>query len=209
MESKKLLMVHIPKCAGITMNQIIGLDNPKFFGNHYGHHYANFIKNKMKDKYKNYISFCIIRNPWDRLWSSYNFMKSGSEFKGPKKSVRENNNNLNSFEDYIYDIYDTKKYLNVNSKINGTDLYHHKQSNWITNKSNDTIVDIIGKFEDLSSLVKTIEHDFNMDGLGQRFKSTHSNKTKKVNYREVYNRSMINKVSEMYQDDIKLGDYEF
>ena len=209
MESKKLLMVHIPKCAGITMNQIIGLDNPKFFGNHYGHHYANFIKNKMKDKYKNYISFCIIRNPWDRLWSSYNFMKSGSEFKGPKKSVRENNNNLNSFEDYICDIYDTKKYLNVNSKINGTDLYHHKQSNWITNKSNDTIVDIIGKFEDLSSLVKTIEHDFNMDGLGQRFKSTHSNKTKKVNYREVYNRSMINKVSEMYQDDIKLGDYEF
>jgi len=209
MESKKLLMVHIPKCAGITMNQIIGLDNPKFFGNHYGHHYANFIKNKMKDKYKNYISFCIIRNPWDRLWSSYNFMKSGSEFKGPKKSVRKNNNNLNSFEDYIYDIYDTKKYLNVNSKINGTDLYHHKQSNWITNKSNDTIVDIIGKFEDLSSLVKTIEHDFNMDGLGQRFKSTHSNKTKKVNYREVYNRSMINKVSEMYQDDIKLGDYEF
>jgi hypothetical protein len=109
MESKKLLMVHIPKCAGITMNQIIGLDNPKFFGNHYGHHYANFIKNEMKDKYKNYTSFCIIRNPWDRLWSSYNFMKSGSEF------IRNNNNNnLKSFEDYIFDIYNTKKYLNVN-----------------------------------------------------------------------------------------------
>lgn len=99
MESKKLLMVHIPKCAGITMNQIIGLNNPKFFGNHYGHHYANFIKNKMKEKYQNYTSFCIIRNPWDRLWSSYNFMKSGSEF------IRKKNNNLNSFEDYIFDIY--------------------------------------------------------------------------------------------------------
>ncbi len=203
MESKKLLMVHIPKCAGITMNQIIGLDNPKFFGNHYGHHYANFIKNKMKDKYKNYTSFCIIRNPWDRLWSSYNFMKSGSEF------IRKKNNNLNSFEDYIFDIYNTKKYLNVNSKTNGADLYYHKQSNWVTNKNNEKIVDIIGKFEDLSSLVKTIEHDFNIDGLSQRFKSTHSNKTKKVNYREVYNQSMVNKVSEMYQDDIKLGDYKF
>ncbi len=86
-------------------------------------------------------------------------MKSGSEFK------RNNNNNLKSFEDYIFDIYDTKKYLNVNWKINGTDLYHHKQSNWITNKGNDKIVDIIGKFEDLSSLVETIEHDFNIDGL--------------------------------------------
>ena len=203
MESKKLLMIHIPKCAGITMNQIIGLNNPKFFGNHYGHHYADFIKNKIGDKYKNYTSFCIIRNPWDKLWSSYNFMKSGSEFK------RNNNNNLKSFEDYIFDIYDTKKYLNVNSKTNGTDLYYHKQSNWITNKGNDTIVDIIGKFEDLSSLVKTIERDFNIDGLSQRFKSTHSNKTKKVNYREVYNQSMINMVSEMYQDDIKLGDYKF
>lgn len=203
MESKKLLMVHIPKCAGITMNQIIGLNNPKFFGNHYGHHYANFIKNKMKEKYQNYTSFCIIRNPWDRLWSSYNFMKSGSEF------IRKKNNNLNSFEDYIFDIYNTKKYLNVNSKTNGEDLYYHKQSNWITNKNNEKIVDIIGKFEDLSSLVKTIEHDFNIDGLSQRFKNTHSNKTKKVNYREVYNQSMVNKVSEMYQDDIKLGDYKF
>ena len=89
--SKKLLMVHIPKCAGITMNLIIGLNNPKFFGNHYGHHHANFIKNMMGDKYKNYTSFCIIRNPWDKLWSSYNFMKSGSEF------ISINNNNLNSF----------------------------------------------------------------------------------------------------------------
>lgn len=197
-------MVHIPKCAGITMNQIIGLDNPKFFGNHYGHHYANFIKNEMKDKYKNYTSFCIIRNPWDRLWSSYNFMKSGSEF------IRNNNNNnLKSFEDYIFDIYNTKKYLNVNSQTNGTDLYYHKQSNWIMNKGNDKIVDIIGKFEDLSSLVESIEHDFNIDGLSQRFKITHSNKTKKVNYREVYNQSMISKVSEMYQEDIKLGNYKF
>ena len=201
--SKKLLMVHIPKCAGITMNLIIGLNNPKFFGNHYGHHHANFIKNMMGDKYKNYTSFCIIRNPWDKLWSSYNFMKSGSEFK------RNNNNNLKSFEDYIFDIYDTKKYLNVNSKINGTDLYHHKQSNWITNKGNDKIVDIIGKFEDLSSLVETIENDFNMNGLSERLKNTHSNRTKKINYQDVYTDDMVSMVREMYVDDIKLGNYEF
>lgn len=196
-------MIHIPKCAGITMNQIIGLNNPKFFGNYYGHHYASFIKSKMEDQYKNYVSFCIIRNPWDKLWSSYNFMKNGSEF------IHLNNNNLNSFEDYIFDIYNTKKYLNSNSKISGEELFYQKQSNWIKDKNNNIIVDIIGKFENLSLLVETIEHDFNIEGLSERFKNTHSNKTKKVNYREVYNESMISKVSEMYQDDIKLGDYKF
>ena len=58
-------------------------------------------------------------------------------------------------------------------------------------------------------MFETIEHDFNIDGLSQKFKITHSNKTKKVNYREVYNQSMISKVSEMYQEDIKLGNYKF
>ena len=201
--SKKLLMVHIPKCAGITMNLIIGLNNPKFFGNHYGHHHANFIKNMMGDKYKNSTSFCIIRNPWDKLWSSYNFMKSGSEF------ISINNNNLNSFQNYISNIYNTKKYLNNTSKTNGLELFHHKQSNWIMDDNGNQIIDIIGKFEDLPSLVKTIENDFNMNGLSERLKNTHSNRTKKINYQDVYTDDMVSMVREMYVDDIKLGNYEF
>jgi len=201
--SKKLLMVHIPKCAGITMNLIIGLNNPKFFGNHYGHHHANFIKNMMGDKYKNYTSFCIIRNPWDKLWSSYNFMKSGSEF------ISINNNNLNSFQNYISNIYNTKKYLNNTSKTNGTELFFHKQSNWIMDNNGNQIIDIIGKFEDLPSLVKTIENDFNMNGLSEKLKNTHSNRTKKINYQDAYTDDIVSMVREMYVDDIKLGDYEF
>jgi len=203
MESKKLLMIHIPKCAGVTMNQIIGLNNPKFFGNHYGHHHANFIKNVMGDKYKNYTSFCIIRNPWDKLWSSYNFMKSGSEF------ISINNNNLNSFQNYISNIYNTKKYLNNTSKTNGTELFFHKQSNWIMDNNGNQIIDIIGKFEDLPSLVKTIENDFNMNGLSEKLKNTHSNRTKKINYQDAYTDDIVSMVREMYVDDIKLGDYEF
>lgn len=216
--SKNLLMVHIPKCAGITMNRIIGLDNPIFFGNKYGHHYASHIKNEKND-YNNYTSFCIIRNPWDRLWSTYNFMKSGSELVShnktdsieQKKSLDDRYiNHLKSFEHYICDIYHNKHYLNYGSRKNGVGLYLHKQSNWIMDKDGNQIVDIIGKFEDLPTLVKKLEDDFKIDGLSESLKNTHVNQTKKFNYKNAYNfRDAINMVREMYQDDIKLGEYEF
>lgn len=201
--SEKLLMIHIPKCAGITMNLIIGLDNPRYYGNKYGHHYADFVKNRMGDSYGKYNTFCIIRNPWDRLWSSYNFMKIGSTF------MRATNKNIFSFEDYVFDIYKTKKYQQYSSQINGDNLYYHRQSNWIFDNDGNKIVDIVGKFEDLTSLVNDIESKLELGGLTIKLKSTHSNKTKKPHYRSVYNKDMIDVVTEMYNDDIILGNYEY
>tara|TARA_Y100000385_G_C12981683_1_gene588719 strand:- start:285 stop:911 length:627 start_codon:yes stop_codon:yes gene_type:complete len=201
--SEKLLMIHIPKCAGITMNLIIGLDNPRYYGNKYGHHYADFVKNRMGDSYGKYNTFCIIRNPWDRLWSSYNFMKIGSTF------MRATNKNISSFEDYVFGIYKTKKYKEYSSQMNGDNLYCHRQSNWIFDKNGNKIVDIVGKFEDLTSLVNHIDSKLELGDLSIKLKSTHSNKTKKPHYRSVYNKDMIDVVTEMYNDDIILGNYEY
>lgn len=195
----KVIMIHIPKCAGITFNLMIGLDNPNYFGNKFGHHYASHIKNILGEEYDEYTSFGIIRNPWDKLWSSYNFMKNGSEFIGPT------NKNVNDFESYLNRIYKDKKYLANNSKINGDDLYFHKQSNWLFDKDGDKIVDIIGKFENLSGLANELP----IEGLSEKLKNTHSNKTNKINYKEAYNQNMIDIVTEMYNDDIILGGYEY
>ena len=195
----KLLMVHIPKCAGITMNLIIGLDNPLYFGNKYGHHYSTHIKGELGVGYNKLTTFSVIRNPWDKLWSSYNFMKNGSKF------MRATNSKIRGFEEFLYWIYNENKYLKSISKQNGDNLYFHKQKNWLFDRDGKQIVDIIGKFEDLTSLVNQLP----IDGLSDKLKNTHSNQTKKVNYKEVYNDNMIDMVSEMYNEDIKLGDYEY
>ena len=198
----KLLMVHIPKCAGITMNLIIGLDNPKYFGNKYGHNYASFIKREMGGEYDKLTTFCIVRNPWDKLWSSYNFMKSGSTFKAPSDK------SLLSFETFISDIYNGDKYLQHLSQANDDNLYFHKQKNWVFDNGKQ-VVDIIGKFEDLTSLVEKLEVDFELDGLHDKFKTTHSNRTNKGDYKHHYTDEMIELVREMYGDDIKTFGYEF
>ena len=95
MTIKKIIMIHVPKCAGITIRTV--LENELiFFGNEFEHHYARTIKNKLGEDFDKLFSFAIIRNPWEKLWSGYKFIKFGSDFRKPKKHLF-----ANDFNSYI------------------------------------------------------------------------------------------------------------
>ena len=78
--SDSLLHIHIPKCGGSWLKQII-YDNPH--GSHrfnYGHLPAMAIKKILEEDgydWNEFKPFTIVRNPWDRLWSSYKYTKWG------------------------------------------------------------------------------------------------------------------------------------
>jgi hypothetical protein len=84
---KKILFVHIPKCGGtsvaaglfgkvnINMKTYIKLDKYKqttyMCDVNQKHAPAWFYKNELKKSYKEYYKFTVIRNPWERAMSSF------------------------------------------------------------------------------------------------------------------------------------------
>ena len=80
--SDHLLHIHIPKCAGTWLKQIV-YNSPS--GTHrfnHGHLPAGIQKKMLEDrgfKWEDFTPWAIVRNPWDRLWSAYKYTKWGGK----------------------------------------------------------------------------------------------------------------------------------
>lgn len=216
MEKKKILFVHIPKTAGTS---IVSL----FEGN------CNFNRFKHRDvrsKVKDFdFSFCVVRNPYDRLISLYNYQEYYNNF---------------TFEDFVCLLY--KKYkkrdsiiqfiykrrfvygseiikgifrtlirkkislplakINKNYSIVGLSAANN-QSDWIT-ENGKIVVDCVCRFENLSKDIKKV-----LKIAGIKGKLPHLNKTKHKNYREYYTKKTKKMVQEIYKKDFELFGYKF
>lgn len=75
---QKSIFVHIPKCAGCSLWQSISKSeqakNIEYFGHGAGRMSKPFPEH---DIYQDFFSFTFARNPFDRLVSSFFFLKSG------------------------------------------------------------------------------------------------------------------------------------
>lgn len=102
-----LLHIHIPKCAGTWLKQIV-YNTPA--GTHrfnHGHLPAALQRDMLKDRgyeWEQFKPWAIVRNPWDRLWSAYKYTKWGGfevnlrpvvETRG-KMEMKFKNHNKNS-----------------------------------------------------------------------------------------------------------------
>jgi len=194
----KVKLVHIPKTAGTTIKNIFKQNIN--FSCCLDHTYA--IENDLS----NVFSFAIVRNPWDRLWSGYNFYRNGSDYKQPNSSKLINL----PFTDFIYTIYKNNLYNEYKSMRSNEALIYHKQVNWILDKNGNQAIDHIGRFENIKDLLSILEMKTGSAGIVDTFNKTHINKTKnKVHYTEVYTEETINLVGEMYSDDIKFLNYDY
>ena len=116
-----LLHIHIPKCGGTWLKQIV---YNTITGSHrfnFGHLPVTIVKNildKQGYNWDDFSPFTIVRNPWDRLWSAYKYTRwGGSEvslkqvedpygkYKADKKATQANTVWLPIPEDKI-PIYD-------------------------------------------------------------------------------------------------------
>ena len=67
----KTIFIHIPKTAGISIIKSVYGDVT--LGGHRSMYFYSRIFNLNKEKY---FSFCFVRNPFDRLYSSYKFYRA-------------------------------------------------------------------------------------------------------------------------------------
>jgi len=163
---------HIPKTGGVSICKLIGRLP--------GHAIESETKNK-------YI-YTFVRNPYDRLISTFFYLKNGGRNNGDKKD-RDKYIGNSSFEDFV-------KTKLINASKN--QIHFRPQKYWIPNGAS-----FIGKFENL-------ENDFNevKKIVGIKGNLQHLNKTSHKDYREYYNDELANIVYKVYEEDFEEFGYD-
>ena len=189
----KCIYIHIPKVAGTSIWRVL-LDG-KTKRDHIP--YTAFLVAD-KEKFKNYYKFTFVRNPWDRVVSSYEYLLHGGNQSDDLYFKDLFTKQYDTFEKFVLDYLDTDKIHEI--------LLLKPQYLWIYDYKGECKVDFVGRFETLDQdFLKVAKH------LNITDKLPHINKSKRrKDYKSYYeNKEVLNKVSELYKKDIELFNYKF
>jgi len=139
---KKCIFIHIPKCAGSSVNQQLKLKSVGFSGHSPASYHSEFL-----DKY---FSFTFVRNPYDRIVSAYKYfrkLKEGHCWYKRNKIISDAANQMD-FKEFVNYIPDFMKLMkreegSFESGIHFQPFYYFL----------DESVEYIGRFEN-------IQHDY-------------------------------------------------
>lgn len=190
------LFIHIPKAAGISFHYgLYGMES-------YGHaSIKDYIDYFGESTINSIFTFTIARNPYDRLYSAYNYLIKGGRNNETDLKYQNIIREYDTFEDFVLRFFRDKTYL---------DLHHFvPQTNWLTNERGELVIDFIGHFEDL-------ENDFlkvskKIDGGPFLKELPKKNITKKSSTKKdgdvKYTPEMYTVVNYIYANDFKLLNY--
>lgn len=134
-----LIFIHIPKSAGSSVSKIL-------YKRNMGHHPASELKRRMPKLFNDMYKFSIVRNPYKRLISTYDFIKSKGTTHGWVNWYKEyDDKSFNNFQSFVLDWL--PKY-----GIDKTGLLLKKQSSYLFDEKDSSLVDFIGRLEDLEDV---------------------------------------------------------
>jgi len=175
-----LFFIHIPKNAGTSINELLEID-PKYRG-----HRTPKDLLKMYPQYKNSISIAVVRNPWDRMVSTYEFRKS----KGYDTYMGKEY----SFKDWV---------LNPHTPTSGG--YMEWMNQYDVLYDDEFLVSSVLRYEFLEEDLQEVfsELDLGSVCLGR------SNVSIRGNYKDYYDKETKEFIREFFYKDIKAFGYEF
>ena len=193
---RNVLFIHIPKNAGTSVAM-------QLYGTPLAHRKALFYLRSDANWFATRRSFAIVRNPWDRVVSAYEFARqNGSELVTVDPMLLETIKRFNTFGEFILDYLYRKK-----GHLSTLDPVFRSQKCFVCDEYGSIIVDKIFKFEKLSELGMWLVEQ----GV-QFLPNVHINRTpKRQEYGHYYGSDdrLIDAVYELYEDDIKKFDYIF
>jgi hypothetical protein len=200
----KLIFIHIPKTAGKSI--LYGVYGDKARQSHFLlKSYLFFFKNQI-----NFFKFTVVRNPWDRMVSSFYYLKN----KGGKNSQLDSEfyekfiKDVPSFKEFIDKMISSSKY-----RENVLNCIHFiPQYNFIERNSNIS-VDFIIRYENLQSDFERLKKILFKKNHAIKFhlkKLPHLNKSAHKKYNLYYSESyMIDFVYQIYKEEIDFFNYTF
>ncbi|GAA0871231.1 sulfotransferase family 2 domain-containing protein [Gangjinia marincola] len=188
----KCIFVHIPKNAGLSVCYTL-------FGNTGGshrklQHYQDIFP---KTTFERYFKFAFVRNPWDRLVSTYFFLKEGGITKKDALWARQHLGKFNDFESFV------KGWLTEENISRSLHFQH--QHVFLTKKNGQPGMDFIGRLENIDEDFSTIAKRL---GIERTLRKRNTSSRKK-DYHSYYTQETKAIVAQIYAKDISMFNYTF
>ncbi len=203
-DSHQFVFVHVRKAAGTSLRQILEqvslpknnqLWNKLLSRNGFPIDYHQYSfrkhdplitaeKSMPSNKFKQYFKFAFVRNPWDRLVSEFEYIKTQSSHSRHKKLM------VMTFEQYIE--YQAKRSAAF-------------QYDALAKKDGTLGMDYIGRFEQLHDSLAEISGQIKLDCT----QIPHINKLKKAPYQSYYTDQTAEQVAQLWSKDIETFAYQF
>lgn len=205
-DTNKFIFIHIPKNSGTEMTKqlrktykntetLVGVDfsgDLKNRGIDKMHLYYDVIDRYISiDKFDNYFKFCIIRNPYNKIYSAWRYICKGRR--------RQYNNDVNDFikykltEEFMYGRQSNPRDERVHYRPQYTFLYDNK---------NNKYADFVIRYESLNEDISKMNEQFDLKI--PLYDNGNTNKS----YIKHLNKESIQKINSLYKKDFELLNYE-
>lgn len=197
------IFIHIYKCAGRTIRNIIYNETPVQELN-MGHATAQQIRNHCFSQsggewfWNNAFKFSFIRNPFDWVVSIYHFIKENPEHE-----------NYSQVKDFTFDQFVEWNAYMVKGGVENSTGSFNTLSGFLCddNGAGKLIVDFVGRMENIDEDLKTV---CNHTGIKLPNDLPKLNKSKRESdYRKYYSEHTRNIVADVYYNDLNKFNYSF
>ena len=183
------VFIHIDKTGGTSLSHVLGLLPFK------SHFTVRQVQNLIGLDWHNVFTFSIVRNPYDRVVSQFEFRKKRDDFH-----IKTNNI---SFDDWVKSTYKLNDPKYIYDVENGNRL-NFTQKQWLTNDQGVVDVDYILKFENITNDYKVLQ-----DIIGLKKSLPHMNKTERKPYKYYYSDESKSIVENYFKEDFEEFNYNF
>lgn len=187
------VFIHIPKTGGVSI--ISGLYGIKDFGHRTMAYYQGYYGRKLRGMF----TFCIVRNPWDRVVSAYEFLKRGGLNQTDAEFGEDVIQRYTDFDSFVMNWLNENSLRSFVHFIPQTDFLHGLSSNQLR-------VAFVGRFEKLND---SYSHVAKLLKLPEHTLPEKNVRTNKIHYSEYYNEETKSHIANLYAQDIKNFGYSF
>ena len=190
--NNKCIFIHIPRNAGTSILHMLGDNEGRLHRS-----YFDYLLSDDK-RFKNYFKFAIVRNPYDRIVSVYEYLKNGGNKSHDlyfSEIIEKESGSFNWFINEFIDEYRIHEVLLLKPQY--LFLYDYKY---------ELQVDYVGKFECLERDILYICQKIKLPYK----KIPKLNQSKKHSWQKYYEYNQtIEKVDRLYKKDFEFFGYDF
>lgn len=192
-----IVFVHIPKAAGTSVYETYKEQGMLRWGhNTRDAEFLTFPNRDLAKDASDPVSFTIVRNPWDRVLSAYNYLKQGGNC--PEDAVEA--------EDYVLPYQGFQDFVEKGlEKAMQEQLHFLPQLYWIKQEDGTVAVDHVLKYESIATDLPKLLASLGLNPCTLKWE----NKSKHSPYQYYYNERSIEIVEHLYQEEIKAFDYDY